>query len=126
MTEPAQTLKCNVDLLRIIQLGLTFSDEEGNLHPRCTWQFHFFFDLKKDVFAQDSIELLRKVLFQVICPRESFRRFRQLKMQAGVDFEKHEKEGIDVELFGALMTVSGLTLTPEVCEHFLIWFYCGS
>lgn len=88
-----QTLKCNVDLLRIIQLGLTFSDEEGNLHPRCTWQFHFSFDLKKDVFAQDSIELLRK---------------------AGVDFEKHEKEGIDVELFGALMTVSGLALTPEV------------
>jgi hypothetical protein len=34
--------------------------------------------------------------------------------QAGVDFEKHEKEGIDVELFGALMMVSGLTLTPEV------------
>ena len=56
-----QTIKCNVDLLRIIQLGLTFSDEEGNLHPRSTWQFHFFFDLKKDVFAQDSIELLRKV-----------------------------------------------------------------
>jgi hypothetical protein len=35
-------------------------------------------------------------------------------VQAGVDFEKHEKEGIDVELFGALMMVSGLTLTPEV------------
>ena len=37
-----------------------------------------------------------------------------MTFQAGVDFEKHEKEGIDVELFGALMMVSGLTLTPEV------------
>ena len=51
----------NVDLLRIIQLGLTFSDENGNLHERCTWQFHFTFDLSTDIFAQDSIDLLRKV-----------------------------------------------------------------
>ncbi len=106
-----QTLKCNVDLLRIIQLGLTFSDEEGNLHPRCTWQFHFSFDLKKDVFAQDSIELLRKVRSRGI---ELFVCLIFIFSQAGVDFEKHEKEGIDVELFGALMTVSGLALTPEV------------
>ncbi len=56
-----QTLKCNVDLLRIIQLGLTFSDDDGNLHPRSTWQFHFHFDLSKDVFASDSIDLLKKV-----------------------------------------------------------------
>jgi len=55
-----QTLKCNVDLLRIIQLGLTFSDENGNLHERCTWQFHFTFNLESDIFAQDSIDLLRK------------------------------------------------------------------
>lgn len=88
-----QTLKCNVDLLRIIQLGLTFSDENGNLHERCTWQFHFTFDLGNDIFAQDSIDLLRK---------------------AGVDFEKHQTDGIDVEEFGGLMMVSGLTLCEEV------------
>ena len=88
-----QTLKCNVDLLRIIQLGLTFSDENGNLHERCTWQFHFSFNLGNDIFAQDSIDLLRK---------------------AGVDFDKHQRDGIDVEEFGGLMMVSGLTLCEEV------------
>lgn len=42
-----QTLRCNVDLLKIIQLGLTFSDGEGN-YPvgTCTWQFNFKFNLR--------------------------------------------------------------------------------
>lgn len=42
-----QTLRCNVDLLKIIQLGLTFADSEGN-YPlgTCTWQFNFKFNLK--------------------------------------------------------------------------------
>lgn len=36
---------CNVDMLKLIQLGLTFCDESGNL-PRCNgelsvWQFNF-------------------------------------------------------------------------------------
>ena len=34
-----QTLKCNVDMLKIIQLGLCFCDAQGNIHPgTCTWQ----------------------------------------------------------------------------------------
>ena len=42
-----QTLRCNVDLLKIIQLGLTFSDSEGKLPDGdATWQFHFKFNLK--------------------------------------------------------------------------------
>ena len=43
-----QTLRCNVDLLEMIQLGLTFSDEKGQLPvgSPCTWQFHFKFNLK--------------------------------------------------------------------------------
>ena len=37
--------RCNVDMLKLIQLGLTFSDAEGRL-PRCNgelcvWQFNF-------------------------------------------------------------------------------------
>eukprot|EP00170_Pyropia_yezoensis_P008933 contig_38367_g8967 len=37
-----QTLRVNVDLLKIIQLGLTFSDEAGNMPEdvQC-WQFNF-------------------------------------------------------------------------------------
>ena len=34
--------RCNVDLLKMIQLGLTFSDNNGNSPPECsTWQFNF-------------------------------------------------------------------------------------
>lgn len=42
-----QTMRCNVDLLKIIQIGLTFSDEEGH-YPEdvCTWQFNFHFSVK--------------------------------------------------------------------------------
>jgi len=41
-----QLLRCNVDLLKIIQLGLTFMDEEGNTAPSfSTWQFNFKFSL---------------------------------------------------------------------------------
>lgn len=42
-----QTLRCNVDLLRIIQLGITFADENGDIPDDCpTWQFNFKFNLK--------------------------------------------------------------------------------
>ena len=47
-----QTVKCNVDLLKVIQIGLTFADECGN-RPEgvCTWQFNFAFDLVQDLYA---------------------------------------------------------------------------
>ncbi|KAG2222761.1 hypothetical protein INT45_013125 [Circinella minor] len=89
-----QTLRCNVDLLKIIQLGVTFADEHGNL-PRnvCTWQFNFKFNLSDDMYAQDSIELLTK---------------------SGIDFKKHEEYGIDVEHFGELLISSGFVLLDDV------------
>jgi hypothetical protein len=41
-----QTLRCNVDLLKMIQVGLTLTDENGNSPPGGgTWQFNFKFDL---------------------------------------------------------------------------------
>lgn len=43
-----QMLRCNVDLLRIIQLGLTFLDENGKTPggSYTTWQFNFKFNLQ--------------------------------------------------------------------------------
>lgn len=39
--------RCNVDLLRIIQLGLTLCNAQGELYEgNCTWQFNFRFSLK--------------------------------------------------------------------------------
>ena len=89
-----QTLRCNVDLLKIIQLGLAFADEDGNLAPDCPcWQFNFKFSLQEDMYAQDSIDLLT---------------------QSGIDFEQFERDGIDVLHFGELLIGSGLVLNDNV------------
>lgn len=89
-----QTLKCNVDLLKIIQLGLCFCDAEGNIIPGiCTWQFNFKFNLSQDMYAQDSIELLTK---------------------SGIDFKEHQANGIDVSDFGEILMTSGIVLNEDV------------
>ena len=73
-----QLLRCNVDLLKIIQLGLTFFNKEGKTPEGvCTWQvpgnncffqactqlslfqFNFKFNLSEDMYAEDSVELLQ-------------------------------------------------------------------
>jgi len=89
-----QTLRCNVDLLKIIQLGLTITDENGKL-PKgpCTWQFNFKFNLNEDMYAQDSIELLTR---------------------SGIEFKKHEEHGIDVNDFGELLMSSGVVLNDKI------------
>jgi len=46
-----------------------------------------------DMFAQDSIELLQS---------------------SGIDFEKFENYGIDVQYFGELLMMSGLVLNDEI------------
>jgi len=93
-----KALKMNVDMLKLIQLGLTFTDAQGNL-PRwngelCVWQFNFKgFRLADDVYAQDSIELLK---------------------QSGIDFERSEARGIDVQRFGELLMSSGIVLNEDI------------
>lgn len=88
-----QTMRCNVDLLKIIQIGLTLADEEGN-YPQdvCTWQFNFRFSVADDMFAPDSLELLKT---------------------AGLDFQRHDEIGIDPNDFAELMITSGLVLTDD-------------
>ncbi|WFD39148.1 CCR4-NOT core DEDD RNase subunit [Malassezia japonica] len=89
-----QTLRCNVDLLRLIQIGITVCDEQGNLPPdTCTWQFNFHFDVNNDMCAPDSLELLTK---------------------AGLDFDRHLHFGIDHEHFGEMLITSGLALFEDV------------
>lgn len=41
-----QTMRCNVDMLKIIQLGVTLCDEDGHSPEGMTWQFNFQFNLK--------------------------------------------------------------------------------
>ncbi|KAG9546161.1 ribonuclease H-like protein, partial [Aureobasidium melanogenum] len=106
-----QTLRCNVDLLKPIQLGITIWTADGELPPQqpdpslfpklpnnlvvcpCTWSFNFRFSLDHDMYAEGSIELLKK---------------------AGLDFAKHQEQGIDLNAFGAALTTSGLTFVDDV------------
>lgn len=113
-----QTVRCNVDLLKIIQLGITLFSIQGEVppalldsskliyHPKalqqyansivacpCTWTFNFQFSLENDMYNEESIQLLKK---------------------SGADFEKLATQGIDPEEFGSLLTTSGLILTDDV------------
>ena len=56
-------MRCNVDLLKIIQIGLTLSDEDGN-YPQevSTWQFNFHFSIECVYFFSRGIAALSKTL----------------------------------------------------------------
>nr|CAD1825672.1 unnamed protein product [Ananas comosus var. bracteatus] len=94
------TLKANVDTLKLIQLGLTFSDELGNLpacgagRRGCVWQFNFReFDARRDAFAADSIDLLR---------------------HSGIDLARNAEDGVDAARFAELLMSSGVVLDDAV------------
>lgn len=104
-----QTMRCNVDLLKMIQLGITLFSEDGSVPPAlasdgqpyssnhlpvpCTWQFNFRFSLENDMYAQESTNLLAK---------------------SGIDFHMHETNGIEPHEFAALLITSGLVLSDDV------------
>ncbi|XVE66965.1 hypothetical protein DITRI_Ditri08aG0122100 [Diplodiscus trichospermus] len=98
-----QYMKANIDALNIIQLGLTFADSEGNLPdfgtPYCyIWEFNFKdFDINKDRYAKESIELLK---------------------QQGIDFMKNRIKGIDSRNFALMAWSSGLVFN---CFGGLTW-----
>ena len=115
-----QVVRCNVDLLKMIQVGITLFDENGEVpppHPTdsngdpifennlmpcpCTWQFNFQFSRDVDMCSGDSIDFLER---------------------NGLDFDAHEHEGIDTYTFAALLVSSGL-----VCDEDVHWisFHSG-
>jgi CCR4-NOT transcription complex subunit 7/8 len=55
-----QTMRCNVDLLKIIQVGITLADENGNFPPEAsTWQFNFRFSIKCVACAWAAVQTPR-------------------------------------------------------------------
>ena len=113
-----QCLRTNVDMLKIIQIGLTLFNEDGETpparpnsadsmdlggavgrrngnqspFPHC-WQFNFKFSLKEDMYNEKSIESLQ---------------------QAGIDFNLLERDGIDPHDFASLLIPSGLVCFDDV------------
>ncbi|TKR75915.1 hypothetical protein L596_017136 [Steinernema carpocapsae] len=86
---------CNVNRLKVIQIGFAFMNEQGQLPSNRVWQFNFHFDLDTDSYAKASIDLLKS---------------------CNIDFELHKKQGIRMCDFGSLLTSSGL-----VCEERWTW-----
>lgn len=93
-------LEGNVNVLKLIQLGLTLSNEAGALPPcgkggrGCIWQFNFRgFDPDADPCNSDSIDLLRR---------------------SGIDFDRFLADGADSTRFAELMMTSGVVLNDDV------------
>ena len=76
-----KNMKLNVESTKIIQLGITLTNKNGEYpkdFPYHTWQFNFKFDLENDKFSEESINLLKK---------------------SGIDFENLKKNGIEQKCF---------------------------
>ena len=95
-----KSIKINVDDLKLIQLGVTLCNSKGESPPDCTtWQFNFHFEIKKDKYSSDSINLL---------------------MNSGIKFDLLESKGISHKLFGEYFITSGLLLNHDIhwiCYH---------
>ena len=90
-----KTMKTNVNGTKLIQLGISFSNKNGEFPEKYkyhTWQFNFLFDKEKDKFSQESINLLEN---------------------NGINFEKLKKNGIKPEDFAQKLLLSGLVLNPN-------------
>jgi len=107
-----QCLRVNVDLLKVIQIGISLFNEKGETPPErpsatdghsqskrsgapvpLTWQFNFKFSLGEDMFNQASIDSLK---------------------EAGIDFNALDRDGIEPNKFAALLIPSGLVCFPQI------------
>ncbi|TCD63248.1 CCR4-NOT transcription complex subunit 7 [Steccherinum ochraceum] len=87
-----QTMRCNVDLLKIIQVGLTLADEDGNYPQDVSTNVAVQLPLHDDMYAPESIDLLQK---------------------SGIELQQHEEMGIEPNDFAELMITSGLVLLED-------------
>ena len=91
-----KTLKKNVDKLKLIQLGITLTNEKGEYpknYPYHTWQFNLEFDKDTELYNDESMDMLRK---------------------CGINFDKLKKKGIKHNIFAQYFMVSNLVLNPDV------------
>lgn len=89
-----RSVKKNVDTLKLIQVGITLCDDDGN-YPTdtATWQFNLKFDLNVDQYSYESISLLTS---------------------SGINFDILAARGINPEIFGEYLITSGLLLNDDL------------
>ncbi|CAI4221820.1 unnamed protein product [Auanema sp. JU1783] len=89
-----QQVSCNVNMLKLIQVGFALVNEKGELPSTGdVWQFNFNFSLNDDMYSQESVDMLRA---------------------AGIDFNKLQSDGITMDDFGELLTTSGLIVDERI------------
>ena len=91
-----KSLKKNVDKLKLIQLGITLTNEKGEYpknHPYHTWQFNLEFDKDIELYKDESVDMLKK---------------------CGIDFDKLKRKGIKHNIFAQYFMISNLVLNPDV------------
>jgi len=91
-----KSLKKNVDKLKLIQLGITLTNEKGEYpknYPYHTWQFNLEFDKDTELYKDESVDMLKK---------------------CGIDFDKLKKKGIKHHIFAQYFMVSNLVLNEDV------------
>ena len=89
-----KSLKLNVESLKLIQLGITLSNSNGEKpRPYHTWQFNFEFDYLKDKYSDSSLKLL---------------------ISSGINFNKLKINGINHKKFFGMIKNSGIVLNPKI------------
>jgi len=131
-----QTLRCNVDLLKPIQLGITLWTSEGDMPPpdldpsSLNPNNNGFRSRHASINGITTTGPRYGGLYGnnlVMCPCTWVFNFHfdlqtdmystssiNLLKESGVDFAKHATLGIPPEAFGSLLTTSGLTFNPDV------------
>lgn len=105
-----QCLRVNVDMLKIIQIGVALFNKDGQTPAQkqrssdggdlggggplpYAWQFNFKFSLENDMANEHSIGSLQ---------------------EAGIDFQRMEVDGIDPREFAAMLIPSGLVCFDDI------------
>lgn len=79
-----QQLLCNVNMLKLIQVGFTFVNGEGQLPPGGDiWQFNFHFSLTDDMYSMESVDLLKTAGFDFSKHQVSAHKTRRHKLLEG-------------------------------------------
>jgi CCR4-NOT transcription complex subunit 7/8 len=91
-----KSLKKNVDKLKLIQLGITLTNDKGEFpknYPYHTGQFNLEFDKDTELYKDESMDMLKK---------------------CGIDFDKLKRKGIKHNIFAQYFMISNLVLNPDV------------